>query len=94
MRDIRNLLVELTNSEKDFLLYMLDELIKTKELKLIVNREEVVALGYADKTIRDLIKLLSVAEIIRHRSTGRKQEFVIVTGRTDFYKLIKLLGVR
>lgn len=94
MRDVRNLIVELTNSEKDFLIYILDKLIKTKELKLIVDRDEIVKIGYADKTIRDVIKLLSVTEIIKHHSTGRKQEFISVYGKASFYNLVKELGVR
>lgn len=94
MRDVRNLIVELTNSEKDFLVFLLYKLIRTKDLKFLVDRDEIVKTGYADKTIRDLIKLLSVAEIIKHHSTGRKQEFISVCGKADFYKLIKELGVR
>ncbi len=94
MRDVRNLIVELTISEKDFLFYLLDKLIKAKGFKLVVYRDQLVKIGYADKTIRDVIKLLSVAEIIKHHSTGRKQEFVSVCGTASFYNLIKELGVR
>ncbi|MBP3888565.1 MAG: hypothetical protein J6F30_13140 [Cellulosilyticum sp.] len=94
MRDVRNLIVELTNSEKDFLIYILDKLIKAKGYKLIVLRDQLVKLGYADKTIRNVIRLLAVAEIIKHHSTGRKQELISVCGIASFYNLIKELGVR
>ena len=94
MRDVRNLIEELTISEKDFLIYILDKLIKAKSYKMIIFRDQLVKLGYADKTIRDVIKLLAVAEIIKYHSTGRKQELISVSGKADFYKLIKMLGVR
>ncbi|QEH68186.1 hypothetical protein [Cellulosilyticum sp. WCF-2] len=93
MRDINNLINELTLAEEDFLKYLLDELIKAQNYKFFIDAKQLRKLGYTNDIIKSTIRLLAVAEIAKHGRENRKK-YVQVGGRKGFEKLIKRLGVR
>lgn len=94
MRNINNLIDNLTYSEKYAVEWLLDQLIKSRGYKIKFNtKESAGSVGICESTVRSAIKKLSIAEVVK--SEKEKDLYVVyVTGRTTFHALVKIMGVR
>ena len=94
MRDINNLIDNLTYSEKYVVEWLIGQLIKSSGYKIKFNtKESASSVGICESTVRSAIKKLSIAEVVKYEK--EKDLYVVyVTGRTTFHALVKIMGAR
>lgn len=94
MRDINNLVDNLLYSEKYAVEWLLDQLIRSKGYKVKISpKESSNKVGICEVSLRQAIKKLSIAEIIKYKK--EKDLYVVwVTGKGTFHSLVKSMGVR
>lgn len=95
MRDINNLLNNLTHSERCTLVWLLEQLIKSKGYNVSFKVKEASEhVHVCEVTVRETVKKLGITESIKWKRISGNKINIYVTSRTTFYKLVKELGVR
>lgn len=95
MKDINNLIDNLTYSETYAVRWLLDELIKSKGYEFTIDTLEAsVSAAVSETHIKSALRKLAIAEAIKFKSLGKNKIHIWVTGKSTFHTLVKALGVR
>ena len=95
MRNINNLIDNLTYSETYAVRWLLNNLIKNKGYKFTFTvKEAVEGAIVGDISVRTAIRKLAIAEIITWKQISKDKIHMSVINKATFHNLVKELGVR
>ncbi len=93
MRDINNLLDNLTHNEKYVLMWLLEQLIKSKGYNVSFKVKETAEYVHVcEVTVRETLKKFAITESIKWKRISGNKINIWVTSRVTFHKLVKEWG--